>query len=195
MGEDKFRPHYQPYFCEENVWHLAQAISGTVLLISNVGQAVAIYGQKLGSNTEDPIIWDYHVVLASQGLIYDQDSRLEYPCSAKTYLDESFQPQDRAIHPDFQPSFRLIPSEDYRSYFHSDRSHMKNEDGEWLALKPPWAPITNVSAQALRLQELIDFTGEQKEEIRSLTELMDAVYRRTGCGWAASLIPPTPSCP
>jgi hypothetical protein len=220
MAEHKFEHQYQAYFCEENIWHLAKAIKGTVLFISNMNQRIAVFEQTLASHPDDAVIWDYHVVLAARGQIYDFDSQLDFPCPAQRYLEHTFRPQDhdysisqpkpaasgacgqeKALHEPaptrsdqhkHQHFIRLIPSEDFRRYFHSDRSHMKNEEGHWAAIPPTWPPILNNSNQARSLDRLKDFSADQNEWL-SLSELLEMVYRKTGCGRAASLMPPTPS--
>jgi len=98
--------YYTCYYCEENIYHLADAFLKQpsitdiwdvfVVFISNECKAVALWNQKLAGSADKAIIWDYHVVLvlarsepvvpsdtqdrAAQTWIYDFDTFLPKPC-------------------------------------------------------------------------------------------------------------------
>lgn len=132
--------HYQPYYCEENIWQLAAAPALTpyprqVIFISNPQHTCALWGQKAAPPGQ-PVIWDYHVILAIQAeqtWIYDLDTRWAFPSLAQTYLDQTFLP----VPPQFAPYFRVIDAETYRTHLASDRSHMR-KNGRWTMPPPPW---------------------------------------------------------
>jgi len=135
---------YQPYYCEENIWHLCRdpRFAGRecqVLFISNLQQSVAIWSARLAP-PDEPVIWDYHVVLLCREgdwQIWDLDTRLAQPCAADAFLRASF----RACHPRLKPLFRLIEADRYQDQFSSDRSHMRLAGGGFRQPPPPWPPI------------------------------------------------------
>jgi hypothetical protein len=139
-------PLHQPFFCEENIWHLAQSseVTGTerLVLVISGAEGVACWHQKAGDEGA-PILWDYHVVLAAldPGLqawqLWDLDGRLGYPVPAETWLRTTFPFPDR-VPARFQPRFAVIPAADYVRTLSTDRSHMRDAQGAWLKPPPPW---------------------------------------------------------
>jgi protein N-terminal glutamine amidohydrolase len=121
---------YAPFWCEENVWWLAQeprdeAIGAEVAIISNQARMVALWSQRAAKAPELPVVWDYHVVLALRGpsgtRISDLDCTLGPAVSAAHWLTESF---PAAVEPRFAPRFRVLDAELYVRTLRSDRSHM-----------------------------------------------------------------------
>jgi len=142
---------YQPYFCEENVLQLLKSVDllgyeRRVVFISNANKTVAMWGQRAGraENPENPVVWDYHVVLLlpTEGLILDLDNREKFVWSIQEWLAHSFR---NDISERFLPMFRVIPRIEFESKFSSDRSHMLNpETGKPLQSFPPWdAPFNS----------------------------------------------------
>lgn len=155
---------YQPYYCEENVWLLAgepalEAAERAVLVVSNRERAVALWGQRAGKPPGGLVVWDYHVVLLARPpgapwLACDLDTRLGFPVPLETWLTETFRPLE-ARFADLAPRFRLVPGEDYRAQFASDRSHMRRSDGSWQKPPPPWPAIGRAGAPSfLRWTEM-----------------------------------------
>jgi len=145
---------YAPFYCEENIWHLAHAGSiDAVVFISNPAQQVAFFAQRQAKTTTDAIMWDYHVIGATFGtvdnaaLIWDLDTRLPCPCPAETYLAMTF-PALPAKYAHVLPWFRLIPSVEFIAGFASDRRHMRATNGAWLKPPPPW-PCIRASSGAV----------------------------------------------
>ncbi len=115
------------------------------------------------------MVWDYHVVLLvrrdpandarppatmhpvdtdpelSAWEIWDPDSSLPRPSCAREYLDASF-PVSDSIPESFRPGFRIIPASTFLLEFHSDRSHMKTQEG-WRATPPVWQAILGPHAE------------------------------------------------
>lgn len=142
----KPRP-YHPFYCEENIWHLAsEERNGYVVLISNETRSVACFSQKRAGASATPLIWDYHVVwLSDAGMIWDFDTALPHPVPALRYLEETFP----FMPPPYAPMFRVVRGAAFLRSFASDRSHMKDHFGAYLAPPPPWPPIgdgTNLDA-------------------------------------------------
>jgi protein N-terminal glutamine amidohydrolase len=145
--EDKV--FHQPFWCEENIWHLAQhpaaaADERLVLVITGVSDQVACWHQKAGE-VGAPVLWDYHVVLAARARdaewqIWDLDSRVGFPVAAETWLRSTF-PRPEAVPARFQPRFGVFAAEEFVERFGSDRSHMRDASGKWLQAPPPWGAI------------------------------------------------------
>jgi hypothetical protein len=151
---------HQPFWCEENVWHLAQhaatqAPEQLVLVLTGASAQVACWHQKAG-DAGRPILWDYHVVLATRTdargwQVWDLDSRVGAPVTAREWLQATFPAADRVPRA-YRPRFAVIPADHYLRCFGSDRGHMREADGSWMQTPPPWPAITGAGltlAQAL----------------------------------------------
>lgn len=165
-----FQPVYQAFYCEENIWKLAQEpvfqSPSMVCFLSNLQKSCAVWYQKASASPEEPIFWDYHVIFVSstpEGWeIWDLDSTLGFPQKATTYLEKTFWGSPY-LPRDFQPLFRLIPTEVFLATFASDRSHMLRSDGSYTQPPPPWdAPcLPGQEPNLLRFVDLRDpFVGE-----------------------------------
>ena len=149
---------YCPYYCEENIWHLCADPQVTsvpserrVLFVANRDRRVAMWGQRLSTDPELPVVWDYHVVLlvrqfAQPGWgqpgweLWDLDAAIPPPRPALTWLDDCFRGAG-VVPPQFEPQFRVVPASAFRRHFRSDRSHMRAPDGGWLQPPPDWPAI------------------------------------------------------
>lgn len=138
---------HQPFWCEENIWHLAAHPAPgpgerLVLVITGAGGEVACWQQRAGP-PDEPILWDYHVVLAAQGdggwTLWDLDSRLGAPLPASDWLHGTFPCPERVRRP-YRPRFAVFPATEWRTRLGSDRSHMRRADGGWQRPPPPWPP-------------------------------------------------------
>ena len=110
------RTNSEPYascYCEENIYLIIKKYNDMQLevgvierkklyyavIISSVSKKTPIWGQKSNSRTpEDPVLWDYHVIMVSKNLdgdalVYDFDSTMPFPCSAIDYITIAFRPQ------------------------------------------------------------------------------------------------------
>lgn len=159
---------YTPLFCEENIWHLAQALIKTgikvnqltIIFLSNKNKRIALKNQR-ATELGQTIVWDYHVILMvnikDQVYILDFDSRLNFPEKIESYLSNSFSPYFSKNH---ICQFRSIAAQHYLDYFYSDRSHMKGmiKDSDY----PAYPAIMPKLEQAMSLSELSDFKNEVK---------------------------------
>jgi hypothetical protein len=177
-----------PYFCEENVWRLAyKKIRESpenrfyVCFVSNADKTVAMCHQLAGRSRNEPVYWDYHVILLrwsrdKQVLVFDIDSSLPYPQPLDLYLRESFSSDNMAFAPPFAPQFKIIPADLYLQYFASDRMHMYNTKSQtWNAPPPPYECIGGLSTSHnkespeavegtyVSLQQYLNFDAEQNE--------------------------------
>lgn len=139
--------HYAPFYCEENVWWLAEEprFAGQpteVVFVSNARRTVAVWGQRAARGPGEPVVWDYHVVLATRGErgveVWDLDSAIGTPLRAADWLDASFDP--RAA-PRFAPRFRVVDASTFVARFASDRRHMRTPAGGWRVPPPSWPVI------------------------------------------------------
>lgn len=147
---------YQPFYCEENVWWLAQRSDlfvgpcevAFVLGPDRPDARVACWYQRAADEGE-AVLWDYHVVLAerrpggagvaSTVIVWDLDTRLPWPCPAALWVAATF--QDAAQVPArYHPRFRVVASHLFVREFATDRSHMRDASGLWRRPPPPWDP-------------------------------------------------------
>ncbi|MBP9088492.1 MAG: hypothetical protein KBG15_20385 [Kofleriaceae bacterium] len=158
---------YAPFYCEENIWHLANDghIQG-VAFISNPRQQVACFAQGR-SAAGDVMVWDYHVIgfatEATSGAlrVWDFDSLLPSPALAASYLAATF-PVLPAKFRHVAPWFRICTAADFVANFASDRRHMRKPDGSWQNPPPPWPCIQVVGQPDHTLGDFVDVTGSTR---------------------------------
>ena len=145
-----------------------------MVFISNPQRTVAVWQQRAAQAITEPVVWDYHVIaLAKAGghwWVHDPDSTLGVPVAASTYLDAAFLPLAPAQSA-YAPLFRWLPADLYRQEFCSDRRHMRDATGEWLAPPPPGPCI----GQGSNLMRFVDLETEFWGEVLDL----DALRART----------------
>ena len=155
------RQRYQPFFCEENVWHLLQSDEGELprpraaLFVTNERRTVAMWGQRAAAR--DPVVWDYHVVvlLPEHDLVVDLDDRDTVARPVSEWLRHAF----RTAPPHLQPRFRIVPAAELVASFSSDRSHMRDGEGRALQPFPPWpAPFT--ASRGMNLFRFLDLADD-----------------------------------
>jgi hypothetical protein len=152
---------YQAYYCEENIWRLCQRApfaqeACEVAVITNPTRSCAVWSQRAAAGAGEPVVWDYHVVLARpvEGAweVWDLDSTLGAPVSAGRWVEASF---PRRVGARYAPRFRVLEAAAYWAGFWSDRSHMRLPDGTYQQPPPPWdAPLPE--GRALPLSRLLD---------------------------------------
>lgn len=158
---------YQPFYCEENVWHLCQSAPFDggevyVVVISNEQGACPLWNQRACQSPSRPIFWDYHVVAVETGgdedRVWDLDSRLGCPAAFDIWWQGTF-PSLEGFPAEFRPRFRVIDAEDYLRGFSSDRSHMEDGEGGYKKPPPSWEPIQQADV-AMNLDRLLDTDDE-----------------------------------
>lgn len=171
---------YTACYCEENVWKLCEQFRSHgrapdalhVVFISTHERMAALWKQKAGdSRQENLVVWDYHVILLvrekhdKQALVYDLDSVLQFPVPADVYFRDALRPgavlrigawPGRRI-PD--KLYRVVPGGAYLQEFASDRSHMVNKDGGWIA-EPPSYPAIASNSSTNNIQEFISMNPD-----------------------------------
>jgi len=149
---------YQAFWCEENIWHLAQhprtaATERLVVVITGAARQVACWQQRAGEPGE-AVLWDYHVTLATRDdgwWLWDLDTRLPLPVAANVWLSETF-PYPQFVPTPFHPRFALFDADAFVRGFGSNRTHMQGPRGQWTQPPPPWPAI---AGSALMLSEAI----------------------------------------
>jgi protein N-terminal glutamine amidohydrolase len=149
---------YAPYFCEENIWHLAgdPAVPKERYVVVVTGErGVAMWGQRAAAG-RDPMVWDYHVFLIArdrQWQVWDLDTVFGLPITLDEYLDNAFKP----VPPQIAPRFRVIEGDEFRTVFSSDRSHMIGSGQPF----PTWARIGEGMGNLSRFIDMDDvFVGD-----------------------------------
>ena len=175
---------YTPYFCEENVYQLLRdpffaERRAYALFITNAAAQVAMLGQRAGRG--EPVVWDYHVIALSfdghRRMVWDLDSALPFPCDARRSLGSSFPAEIPAR---FRPRFKCVLRSELLTHFASDRRHMRDAEGRFVAPPPPWPPIqpdTESEAQKAQrarhnLGNFLDMENEARGSVLSLPELL-----------------------
>lgn len=147
--------HYQPFYCEENVWWLAQSPSVPAdcyaIVITNRDRRVAMRNQRAGEPPDHDVVWDYHVVLADDHHVWDLDCVLGMPLTRGQWIASCAFTGD-------EPWFRIVAGKRYIGELSSDRSHMRDRDGKWLAPPPSWPCIGRPPGNLDRLLDLDDLS-------------------------------------
>lgn len=172
---------YHPYYCEENIWHLChhpkvETIATSVIYISNAAGRCPFWCQKISPDPMSPVVWDYHVILLGHdktGLIWDLDSTLRTPTKALHYFEKTW-PAPHRYPTSIEPKFRLIPVERYKAHFTSDRTHMVNTNGTYVAPPPPW-PLIGTPDSEDSLEKLTDMEDESIGTIVTLSHIKDVI--------------------
>lgn len=160
-------PAYQPFYCEENALLLGQhaVLAGQerrIVFVSNAVRAVALCHQRVGDDEVCPAVWDYHVLVFARARggafrAWDLGSTLGTPVTAAEWIEGTF--RHCAVPTRFAPRFRVVDADESLAVFASDRSHMRDAAGHWLAPPPPWPPLGRPGSPA-NLARFLDVTDE-----------------------------------
>lgn len=168
---------YQPFYCEENIWHLCQHpdyLNGHVVFIASYGDYLPMLCQQGCDNPGELIFWDYHVVLLNHGNIYDFNTTLPFASKAADYFSQSFI-DENMMSPLQVPMFRVIPTNEFVATFKSDRSHMKTTDG-WSAEPPDWPLICETTSNLDRFADMGDLEFGQ---VLTASDLLDVIASKS----------------
>jgi len=176
------RFRYTPFYCEENIWHLAQeeCFRGQetyAVLISGKGPYRRLWFQGNAKQPDLPVLWDYHAILLSYRKgwwVWDLDTTLGLPVSADTYFARTFL-RSNLDAKDADVILRLIQADEYVERFSSDRSHMKLPSGAWAAPPPEWPMIQN--ERESNLLDWLDISKVGPGQVLTLAEfVLDSVF-------------------
>jgi hypothetical protein len=157
---------YAPFYCEENVWHLAGRDDlpspRSVVVVTNPRRTCALWAQRAAREPGAPVVWDYHVLLVTgrgpDALAYDLDSTLGLPVELAAWTEATF-PFPGRVRADLLPFFRLVDAERFRATFASDRSHMQGSEHP----EPPWPRIATAT-ETMNLERWLDL-GEDGDVV------------------------------
>ena len=166
---------YAPFYCEENVWWVLREGAlddGHAVFIMNAAGSVALWSQRASNRPDGLTLWDYHVVALGKceekWQVVDLDCTVGQPLPVSAWVAASF-PLAGAVPEDVEPMFRVVPAETLFTAFHTDRSHMRDEEGEWYATPPKWESISDRS----NLSSYLDPTNtDVPGEVLDLERLM-----------------------
>jgi hypothetical protein len=175
---------YQPFYCEENTFHLCQEprfadrAPSAIFVSGSEGECV-MWHQKAARRAGAPLSWDYHVFLLVREPweIWDFDTMLGFPEPAATYLRRSFRPEI-ALPEELTPRFRVVGAPELVATFASDRSHMRSREGKFLKAPPPWPAIgagTGTEGVTSNLGRFIAMEDPIAGEVMSLAALLARV--------------------
>ncbi|MCB9530018.1 MAG: hypothetical protein H6701_16805 [Myxococcales bacterium] len=174
MADEPSLPRYQPFYCEENIWHLARQLAAHaawVVFISNRARRCLLLGQRAGEGPARLVVWDYHVVLvtaeAGGAQVWDLDCVGGAPLPVKRWIDETFALVGHSL-PSYDACFRVVDAAVFVEAFASDRRHMRGPDGSWQAPPPPW-PVIGEGFNLMRWVDLDD--GGMPGEVLDLAGL------------------------
>lgn len=169
---------HQPFYCEENVFHLLahSSLAGrrvAAVVASGPLGGFVMWHQRAARSPVAPLFWDYHVFVLAEDpwQIWDLDSTLGMPVLAADYLRKSFRP---GLPAELSPVFRLVPASQYIAELASDRSHMRRPDGRFERPPPSWPPVS-AKERGSNLQRFIDMKDPFVGEVVSLAALSDRV--------------------
>lgn len=149
---------HTPYYCEENVYLLCKKLCEDemakpdasdlfVVFISNEKNQIPLWHQRASNRADGVILWDYHVICVQQrkenslpDLVWDLDSSLPFPSPLPTYVAETVRPSFQ-LFSEFQRVFRIVHAPLFLKSFASDRRHMKDSSGNWVATPPSYEVI------------------------------------------------------
>ncbi len=169
---------HQPFYCEENVFHLCShpalgARPRSAVFVSGALGGFVMWHQRAARSPAAPLFWDYHVIVLAEEPweVWDLDSTLGFPVPALAYLERSFRldlPEDLA------PLFRVVTARDVARTLVSDRSHMRRPDGRFERPPPPW-PLISPPERGSNLRRFIDMEDPIAGEVTSLAGLIERV--------------------
>ncbi|WCJ33469.1 Protein N-terminal glutamine amidohydrolase [Euphorbia peplus] len=168
--------NHTPYYCEENVYYLCKKLceSGVsdakdtdlfVAFISNEKKQVPLWHQKASKRADGIVLWDYHVICIQrkrgQHLVWDLDSTLPFPCPLELYMPETIRPSFQ-LFADYQRLFRIVHAPIFLRFFASDRRHMKDSAGNWIAQPPAYEPIVAEDGVVHNLNEYMEISASEE---------------------------------
>ncbi|KAH9648396.1 protein N-terminal glutamine amidohydrolase [Citrus sinensis] len=183
---DSSQFQHTPYYCEENVYLLCKKLcaNGTaeadgsdlfVVFISNEKK------QACSQRADGVVLWDYHVICVqrkkggdSPCLVWDLDSSLPFPSPLAPYVSETIQPSFQ-LFSEYQRFFRIVHAPVFLRCFASDRRHMKDSAGNWIAQPPAYEPIVAEDKTAHNLNEYNEIRADEVS-VNVEPDLIHAVY-------------------
>jgi hypothetical protein len=174
------QPDYTAFYCEENIWRLDRSpvvahLTRWVVFISNARRAVPTWSMRASGQGDEPVVWDYHVVLLTHGEsgheVWDLDFNHGAPVAAEQWLAGAFPVM---VDASWRPVFRVIPSAGFQTLFSSDRRHMRDAAGQPIKPFPSW-PAPYRDPLGHNLMCFVDMSENIPGEVMSLTTFSQRV--------------------
>ncbi|KAL8489533.1 hypothetical protein ACS0TY_025445 [Phlomoides rotata] len=174
VGVQRFQ--HTPYYCEENVYLLCEKLRDDgiakpdgsdlyVVIISNEKKQIPLWHQRASQRADGVILWDYHVICVQKrkesnlpDLVWDLDSTLPLPSPLATYVAETFRPSF-PLFPEFLRVYRIVHAPNFLQFFASDRRHMKEPSGDWVAPPPSYEVIVAEDGTTHNLNEYMEMSS------------------------------------
>ncbi|CAL5351940.1 unnamed protein product [Camellia sinensis] len=172
-----------------------------VVFISNEKKQVPLWHQKASQRADGVVLWDFHVICIqrkkgdSSPLVWDLDSSLPFPSPLASYVSETIRPSFQ-LFSEFQNIFktqlrkytsswekllcdlrffRVVHAPIFLRSFASDRRHMKDSVGNWIAQPPAYEAIVAEDGTVHNVNEYIEIsTAGLAKDIG--VDLIDAVH-------------------
>ncbi|KAJ0262486.1 Protein N-terminal glutamine amidohydrolase [Hirschfeldia incana] len=158
-----------------------------VVFISNEKKQVPLWHQKASSRADGIVLWDYHVICvqrkkesdSAEPLVWDLDSTLPFPSPLASYVSDTIQPSFQ-LFPEYQRFFRVVHAPLFFKHFASDRRHMKEPDGSWIAQPPPHQPIVAEDGVLHNLSEYIAMSSADTLASLDPETMREAISQKLG---------------
>eukprot|EP00884_Botryococcus_braunii_P000086 jgi/Botrbrau1/10078/Bobra.0355s0031.1 len=182
---------YTACYCEENAYLLSKELVQDhpnsrifCVFVSNQDRRVAFWNHRSGQRNR-PLLWDYHVIVLEAfhdlrpALVWDLDvsEEVPFPCRLGEYAAKVLRCGQHDLDPLYFPGclgeqrmYRVVPATVFLRHFASDRSHMLDVNGTWVASPPPYPCIQAKDGTTNNLQRYIDMAHPPAND--DLSELL-----------------------
>ncbi|CAK9322857.1 unnamed protein product [Citrullus colocynthis] len=185
---------HTPFYCEENAYFLCKKLCTNrmadaeeadlfVIFISNEKKQIPLWHQKASKRADGLVLWDYHVICIQRKregefsfLVWDLDSSLPLPLPLGSYVSQAIRPSFQ-ISPEYQRLFRIIHAPILFRHFASDRRHMKDSNGNWIAKPPDYEVIVAEDGTIHNLHEYMEIKASDIYPNNDI-DLKDAIFSR-----------------
>ncbi|KAG6580833.1 Protein N-terminal glutamine amidohydrolase, partial [Cucurbita argyrosperma subsp. sororia] len=182
---------HTPFYCEENVYFLCKKLCTNrmddatgadlfVVFISNEKKQIPLWHQKASKREDGLVLWDYHVICVQRKtegefpfIVWDLDSTLPLPIPLGSYVSQAIRPSFQ-ISPEYQRLFRIIHAPIFFRHFASDRRHMKDSNGNWIAKPPDYEAIVAEDGTIHNLYEYMEIKAA--DVFTNNIDVKDAVF-------------------
>ncbi|KAH7557217.1 hypothetical protein JRO89_XS11G0076400 [Xanthoceras sorbifolium] len=178
---------HTPFYCEENVYLLCKKLcakgvadaDGSDLFVVFISNEKKQAYPTVASKGKQESRWYYSLGLScclhsgesliyfarkrdgdSSCLVWDLDSSLPFPSPLASYVSETIRPSF-PVFSEFQRFFRMVHAPIFLRFFASDRRHMKDPAGNWIAEPPSYEPIVAEDKTVHNLNEYIEIRAEE----------------------------------
>ncbi|XP_023527268.1 protein N-terminal glutamine amidohydrolase isoform X2 [Cucurbita pepo subsp. pepo] len=176
---------------EENVYFLCKKLCTNrmddatgadlfVVFISNEKKQIPLWHQKASKREDGLVLWDYHVICVQRKtegefpfIVWDLDSTLPLPIPLGSYVSQAIRPSFQ-ISPEYQRLFRIIHAPIFFRHFASDRRHMKDSNGNWIAKPPDYEAIVAEDGTIHNLYEYMEIKAA--DVYTNNIDVKDAVF-------------------